>query len=178
MRGLNPSGVPPRSWGMDVESLGVWLTGMKGDVSWWQMSIRGIVVFAYGLLLVRFPGQRIFGKSSAFDIVLAVLVGSNLSRALTGNSPFLATLAATTVIVLVHWGVAHLAAHSRLLSWLAKGAVVRLVENGKPDRARMARHGITDGDLEEAMRLEGVERLDQVERACLERNGKISVVAK
>ncbi|HTH15610.1 MAG TPA: YetF domain-containing protein [Magnetospirillum sp.] len=163
---------------MDAESLGVFLFGMKGDVSWWQMSLRGITVFIYGLLLVRFPGQRIFGKSSAFDIVLAVLVGSNLSRALTGNSPFIATLAATTVIVMIHWGVAHLAAHSRVLSWLAKGAVVHLVTDGQPDRRRMARHGITDGDLEEAMRQFGVERLDQVKTACLERNGKISVVPK
>lgn len=161
-------------WAMLAHDLG----GVKGDVSWWQMSIRGIVVFAYGLILVRFPGQRIFGKSTAFDIVLAVLVGSNLSRALTGNAPFFATLAATTAIVLVHWLVARLATRSRVLSWLVKGAVVQLVRDGRMDRRRMQRHGLTEGDLQEAMRDAGVDRLDKVAVACLERNGKVSIVPK
>lgn len=163
---------------MDWTALAEHLVGTKGDVNWWQMSIRGAVVFACGLVLVRFPGQRIFGKSTVFDIVLAVLVGSNLSRALTGNAPFVATLAATTAIVLIHWLLAHLAPKSRWLSWLAKGAVVKLAEDGRIDRRRMARHGLTDGDLEEAMRTLGIERLDRVHAAYLERNGKISVVPK
>jgi uncharacterized membrane protein YcaP (DUF421 family) len=163
---------------MDWTALGEQMVGIKGDVSWWQMCIRGVIVFACGLLLVRFPGQRIFGKSTAFDIVLAVLVGSNLSRALTGNAPFLATLVATTAIVLVHWLLAHLATRSHRLAWLAKGAVVRLARDGQVDRARMARHGLTDGDLREAMREKGIERLDKVAEACLERDGRISVVPK
>lgn len=163
---------------MDWVSLAYDLGGVKGDVSWWQMSIRGVVVFAYGLMLVRFPGQRIFGKSTAFDIVLAVLVGSNLSRALTGNAPFVATLAATTAIVLAHWLVAHLSMRSRMLSWLAKGAVVEIVRNGQMDHRRMRRHGLTEGDLQEAMREFGIDRLDKVETACLERNGKLSIVPK
>lgn len=163
---------------MDWAGLAQDLVGQKGDVSWWQMSIRGAIVLAFGLLLVRFPGQRIFGKSSAFDIVLAVLVGSNLSRALTGNSPFLATLAATGAIVLIHWAVAHLATRSRAISWLAKGAVVRLVADGRPDRTNMRRHGLTQGDLEEAMRKQGIADLTKVEAAFLERNGSISVVKK
>lgn len=163
---------------MDWMALAEQLGGVKGDVSWWQMPIRAVVVFAYGLVLVRFPGQRIFGKSSAFDIVLAVLVGSSLSRALTGNAPFVATLAATTAIVLVHWLVAHLATRSRAVSWLVKGAVARIVTDGTPDRALMRRLGLSDGDLEEAMRGSGLDRLDKVGAAYLERNGKISVVPR
>lgn len=163
---------------MDWLSLVEQWGGVKGELTWWQMSIRGIVVFAYGLALVRFPGQRIFGKSSAFDIVLAVLVGSSLSRALTGNAPFVATLAATTAIVLLHWLVAHLTTRSHRLSWLVKGAVIRIVADGRMDCAIMRRHGLTEGDVEEAMRTAGIQRFDQVEAAYLERNGKISVVPR
>lgn len=161
---------------MDWLSLAEQLGGVKGELTWWQMSIRAVVVFAYGLLLVRFPGQRIFGKSAAFDIVLAVLVGSSLSRALTGNAPFVATLTATTVIVLVHWLVAHLATRWHLLGWLVKGAVVRVVADGRIDQRRMRRHGLTEGDLHEAMRAAGIDRLEMVAAAYLERNGKVSIV--
>lgn len=163
---------------MDIFGLAETLVGQTRDVTWWQMTIRGVIVFFYGLLLVRFPGQRIFGKASAFDIVLAVLVGSNLSRALTGNSPFFATLGATTVIVLVHWLLAHLANHWHGVGWLAKGSVVQLVKDGQVDWKRMNRHGLSRGDLDEAMRISGIASLDKVSGAFLERNGKVSVVKR
>lgn len=163
---------------MDWMALAEHLGGVKGDVSWWQMPIRAVVVFAYGLILVRFPGQRIFGQSGALDIVLAVLVGSSLSRALTGNAPFVATLLATTAIVLVHWLVAHLATRWHAVSWLVKGTVARIVTDGRADRALMRRFGLSDGDLEEAMRQFGIDRLDKVKAAHLERSGKISIVPR
>lgn len=161
---------------MDWLSLAEHLGGIKGELTWWQMSIRAVVVFAYGLVLVRFPGQRIFGKSTAFDIVLAVLVGSSLSRALTGNAPFAATLAATTAIVLIHWLVAHLATRWHVLGWLVKGAVVQVVVDGRVDWRRMHRHGLTEGDLQEAMRAAGLDRLEKVGAAYLERNGRLSII--
>lgn len=163
---------------MDWLEMAERLGGVSGQVSWWQMSLRGVAVLIYGLLLVRFPGQRIFAKSTALDVVLAVLVGASLSRAVTGNAPFVATLVATTVMVLVHWLVAHLATRSRALSWLVKGTVVRIVAEGRPDHRRMRRHGLTESDLEEAMRDAGVDRLDKVEAAYLERSGKLSIVPK
>ena len=38
------------------------------DITWWQMTLRGVLVFFYGLALVRLAGARIFGKLAAFDI--------------------------------------------------------------------------------------------------------------
>ena len=40
------------------------LIGTEGGViAWWQMSIRGVLVFLFGLVLVRLAGQRVFGNS-------------------------------------------------------------------------------------------------------------------
>ena len=154
------------------------LVGRGHDLDWWQMAIRGVIVFLFGLLLVRFPGQRIFGKSTAFDIVLAVLVGSNLSRALTGNAPLAATLATTAIMVFLHWGIAHAATRWPALGGLAKGTEATLVRRGQVDWRRMHRHGLSRRDLEEAMRERGVEGLERVETATLERDGRISIVAR
>jgi uncharacterized membrane protein YcaP (DUF421 family) len=79
------------------------------------------------------------GKLAAFDIVLAVLVGSNLSRALTANAPFGPTLAATAAIALVHWSITFLALRSRLVDKLVKGDVVSLVLHGEVDWRAMRR---------------------------------------
>jgi uncharacterized membrane protein YcaP (DUF421 family) len=58
------------------------------------MSLRGLSVFLFGLALLRVFGRTAFGKQSPLDIVVAIVVGSNLSRTLTGNAPLLPTFAA------------------------------------------------------------------------------------
>jgi uncharacterized membrane protein YcaP (DUF421 family) len=154
------------------------VTSRAGMITWWQMSIRGVLVFLYGLVLVRLAGRRVFGKLAAFDIVLAIMVGSNLSRTLTANAPFLPTLAATAAIALAHGSITFLALHSRLVDRLVKGPSVPLVHEGEVDRRAMKRYGLSADDLEEAARSAGVFELDQVRAAMLESNGRISVRAR
>jgi uncharacterized membrane protein YcaP (DUF421 family) len=147
-----------------------------GNITWWQMTVRGVLVFFYGLVLVRLAGQRIFGKLAAFDIVLAVLIGSNLSRTLTANAPFVPTLAATGGIVALHWAITKLALRSKMIGWLVKGDVLQLVQDGRVDWQAMRRGGISEGDLEEAMRDAGVRGVNEVDSAFMERSGNISVL--
>lgn len=112
------------------------------------------------------------------DIVMAVIIGSNLSRALTGTAPLLSTMAATGVMVGLYWAVVHLVQYNRTLGWLVKGEAVRLIRDGELDRSLARRHGVSDRDLEEAARSSGLRGLDEVGSATLERSGKISVVGR
>lgn len=147
-------------------------------ITWWQMSIRAVVVLVYSIVLFRLADRRVFGKYAALDIVAAVIFGSTLSRALTGNSPFFATLVATAVLVLVHAGLARLAFQSRWFERLSKGRAVQLVREGELDADAMARSSITEQDLTEAVRARGGLRTDlaDVKAAYLERGGQITVI--
>ena len=71
------------------------------SITWWQMTIRAAVGFLFGLLLVRIFGQRAFGRQTVLDVILAIVVGSNLSRTMTASAPLWPTLAATTVAALL-----------------------------------------------------------------------------
>jgi hypothetical protein len=75
------------------------LFGETGNVTALQECARAILILAYGLAILRLAGRRIFGRWSALDIIVSIIVGSNLSRALTGNAPLLGTIAATTVLI-------------------------------------------------------------------------------
>jgi uncharacterized membrane protein YcaP (DUF421 family) len=75
----------------------------KDQILWWQESMRAVIIFFYGLVLIRFLGRRAFGKHSTLDILLAIVIGSNLSRAITGNAPFIQTIIATAVIFALYW---------------------------------------------------------------------------
>jgi uncharacterized membrane protein YcaP (DUF421 family) len=152
--------------------------GTSMEIAWWQMSIRAVIIFAYGVILLRLAGQRAFGRQSALDIVLTVLIGSNLSRAMTGGSPFLPTMAGSAALVLLYYASIHFTQRFDLVGFLLKGEHRYLVRDGSADPATMRQVGISDRDLHEAMRTEGVEELSDVKLATLERSGHVSVVKR
>lgn len=148
------------------------------EIAWWQECIRAVIILAYGLILIRFAGRRAFGRQTPLDIVLAVVIGSNLSRTLTANAPFFPTLAGTAALVVLYWLASHLAQRSKAFGWLVKGSPVWLIRDGKLDDKAAAWRGVSDGDLEEATRGSGMHGLSEVGTAVLERSGKISVLRR
>ena len=152
------------------------LFGASGYLLWWQECARALVIFAYGLVLVRVAGRRVFGKWSALDIIVSVVVGSNLSRALTGSAALGGTLAATTLLMAVHWVLAHAAARSKWFSGLVEGLPIHLARAGKASEHALLRDSISQHDLEEALRQSGVEHVADTRLIVLEPSGKITVL--
>ena len=155
------------------------LIGTHGqDINGWQMSLRACLVFLIGVLMVRFAATRAFGKWSALDIILAVVVGSILGRAMTGNAPFLPTLVATCVLLALHDLLIRASARWSWLSLITKGRSILLVDDGQPLKAAMRRSGIGERDLQVALRSAGHSGLEDVRSVTLERNGDITVVSR
>jgi uncharacterized membrane protein YcaP (DUF421 family) len=151
------------------------LTGETiGHIGVLQMVLRALIVFAYGLVLGRLAFTRAFGRWSPPDILVTVIVGSNLSRTLTGPAPLLPTLTATTAMVAAYWLISKLASISAPLDWLFKGRAMRLVRAGKLDGPALRRAALSDRDFEEAMRERGIRTLGEIDESYLERGGKIS----
>ena len=150
--------------------------GSTGHVSASQECVRAVLIFFYGLALVRLAGRRVFGKWAALDIIVSIIVGSNLSRALTGSAPLIGTLAATTLLMVLHWVISHLAARSPALSHLVEGRPIDLVgaDGLRPELQK--RHAVTEADLNEALRSAGIERVEEARKLTLEPSGKISVL--
>jgi uncharacterized membrane protein YcaP (DUF421 family) len=143
-----------------------------------QECARTLVIFFYGVAVVRLLGRRIFGKWAALDIVVAIIIGSNLSRTLTGSAPFLGTLLATTVLILLHWLAAQGAARSRLMSRLFEGLGTTLAEDGRLDRDTAVRFSVSEADINEALHQSGAAGVEDTRRMILEPSGKITVLRR
>jgi len=152
------------------------LFGWAGHVSWGQECARAVVVFCFGLLLVRVDGRRVFGKWSALDIIVAIIVGSSLSRARRGNASLVGTILATTLLMVLHWLVAQAAARFPRISRLVEGSAIELAVGGEKRPATLIRQSISEADLLEALRQSGVERLGDTRLIMLEPSGKITVL--
>lgn len=144
-----------------------------------QMTTRAVLVFFAALALLRLSGPRTFGGSTAFDMVVKIMLGAILSRAVAAASPFWGTLLAGPAFVLLHRGLAWASYHFDWVGKLVKGQVYVLARNGQPDPEQLRQLKLTDKDLHEGLHANGnVAALADTEAVYLERDGSISVVKK
>ncbi len=146
------------------------------DIQWWQMCLRAVLILLVGVALVRFSGKRAFSRSSALDIVVTIVLGSNLSRALTGNAPFFPVLIATTVLVVLYRILAQLSRSGGMFEFWIKGRQVALITGGQLEPQAMRSESLSKDDLYEALREQGIDDPAKVRLSMLERGGQISVL--
>jgi uncharacterized membrane protein YcaP (DUF421 family) len=149
------------------------------DLTFVQVSLRGIIVFLATLTMVRFGHKRSLSRKTSFDAVLLVILASVLSRAINGSAAFFATLGGGVVLVLLHRLFAYLAYHSHWFGILVKGSPDTIVHDGECDLRMMRHNHLSMHDLEEDMRLDAnLDDLSKVRIARVERSGDISFIKK
>jgi uncharacterized membrane protein YcaP (DUF421 family) len=149
------------------------------DLTFVQISLRGIIVFLATLAMVRLGHKRSLSHKTPFDAVLLVILASVLSRAINGSAAFFATIGGGVVLVLLHRAFAHLAYYSHGFGILVKGKPDIIVRNGECDFPMMRRNHVSIHDLEEDMRLGAhIDDVSRVRLARVERSGDISFMKK
>ena len=149
------------------------------ELNLWQMSLRAVIVYVLGVVLIRLGDKRFIGKFSAFDVLMAIMIGSVLSRAITNPEAFFAKLAAAGVLVALHAAFAALAFHTDWFGSLVKGTSRKLVIDGEIQWDAMRRAYISENDLMGALRENaGTADLSKVKEARLERSGNIVAILK
>ncbi len=147
------------------------------ELTFVQVALRGIIVFAALLVMARLGNRRFLSRLSAFDAVLGFILASMLARAVNGSAAFFPTLGSGFVLVGLHRLLGIIAFHSDWLGSLVKGQSEILVQDGKPDLSSMRRHSISKKDMMEEARLNGqVTDMAQIQRATIERNGHVSII--
>ncbi|MCE5267284.1 MAG: DUF421 domain-containing protein [Planctomycetaceae bacterium] len=168
-----------------IDAVGSWLMFVFGGdapvrpLAVGQVAARALVVYAIGLTMIRLAKSRLLGNATPLDVVLAVVIGSLLSRGINGAASISGTAAACAALVALHWLVTKLACRSHRFGNLVKGHCRLLVDNGQVQRAALERSHLSEADLLEELRLNAnVDDLDRVERAYKERSGQISGVRR
>ena len=143
-----------------------------------QLSVRALLLFAFGVLCIRIAGRRTFSQAAPLDIIVYLIVGSNLSRVMVGGAHVFPSLAATLTLVVLHRILAYATLRWGLLANLIKARPKVVVRQGHPELATMAQEGISEADLLASLRLHGIAKVEDVDLAMLERNGRISAIRK
>ncbi len=148
------------------------------DLNSLQVSIRAIIVFAATIWIVRVGEKRFLAQRTAYDAVLAFILASMLSRAINGSAAIVPTLIGGLVLVLTHRLLSYWAARSHRFGSLIKGHDIALITEGKIREEALRAHHISRHDLHEDIRLHGVDSVEKIKEARLERSGEISVIKR
>jgi uncharacterized membrane protein YcaP (DUF421 family) len=149
------------------------------DLTFIQISLRGVIVFLVTLITMRLGHKRSLSRKTPFDAVLLVILAAVLSRAINGSAAFFATLGGGVVLVLVHRLFAFLAFYSHGFGILVKGRPDVIVRDGQRDLGFMRRNHVSTHDLDEDMRLSvHTDDLSKIRVARVERSGDISFIEK
>ena len=160
---------------MDLHSL----FGSGEHLTALQMGVRSFIMFFIALALIRIGGMRIFGKKTAFDNILVIMLGAILARGVVGASPFFSTVVASAVMVVIHKILALLALRHIWVGKIVKGIHRSLYKNGELNTRNMRIATISKDDLMEGVRLQiNSNSLDDVKEAYIEKNGQVSIIEK
>ena len=155
------------------------LSAEPRDLTFVQVSLRGVVVFLVTLITVQLGHKRSLSRKTPFDAVLLVILASVLLRAINGSAAFFATLGGGVVLVLLHRVFAFLTFYSHRFGILVKGRPEVIVRDGQCDMAMMWRNHVSTHDLDEDMRLSAhIDDLSNIRLARVERSGDISFIKK
>lgn len=144
------------------------------EIEWWQMCVRASIIFVYALFLYRLIPRRAFAGSAAIDVALMIIVGSSLSRALTGNAPLFMTLWGVGFLYALYIALTAISRRSEKFSRIVKGRALVVIKDGKVIEYALAKAQLSSTDIREHLRLNGIENVENIRRACIERNGSFS----
>jgi len=142
--------------------------------------LRSLAIYVILMVVFRIAGKRSLAQITTFDFVLLLVIGEATQQALLGND-FSVTNAFLVIVTLIGLDIALslIKQKSSVVEKLLDSTPVVIVEEGKLLKDRMGKARIDEADiLARARELQGLERLDQVKYAILERSGGITIIPK
>ncbi|MDQ6712647.1 MAG: DUF421 domain-containing protein [Candidatus Dormibacteraeota bacterium] len=151
----------------------------KLGIPWSHLLIRAIIIYIVFFVGLRLFGKRELGQFTTFDLVLVLLVANALQPAITGPDQSVTGGAIIIAILLLfNRGIALLRSRWPWFDTLIEPPPTVVVRDGQISKAALEKEGLSDADVEMAVREHGVDKVSEVKLAVLENDGSISVVTK
>ncbi|MHB1556690.1 MAG: DUF421 domain-containing protein [Isosphaeraceae bacterium] len=140
--------------------------------------LRAAAVYLTLWLCLRIAGRRTLAQMTNFDLILLLFISESAQNGLMGTDTSLTnSLLVIATLIGINVGMSLWARQWPRLGRVFDGLPLVLVAHGRPIPERLRRSRVDEQAILAAAReLQGLERMDQVRYAVLERNGTISII--
>ena len=139
-------------------------------------ALRATFAYFYLLIIVRILGKREIGASSAFDLIVALMLGDVVDEVIYGDVTIMQGAVAMAVIGVWHLVNSWASFKSQLIDKLTGAPPTVLVKSGRIQHKALAQERLNEEELFSGLRMMDVDDVKEVKQATLEPNGQISVL--
>jgi len=142
------------------------------------MTIRGIIVYLFGITLTRF-NKKLFGIRTPFNFILFIMLGSIFANAILYADTFIHTLGTVLILMLLNGLITVLSYYVPVIELFVKGSPSQLVKNGEIQWDEMRKEFITQRELLTELHSKlHTHDLNKIAAANLESDGTIEFIEK
>jgi uncharacterized membrane protein YcaP (DUF421 family) len=140
--------------------------------------IRAAIVYVVLLVVFRFAGKRSLAQITTFDFILLLIIAEAVQPGLTGgDDSMMNSLLMVLTLVGLDIGLSLIKGRFVTLEKLIDDVPLVLVVDGKPIQERLRKSRVDESDILTSARMtQGLERMEQIKFAVLERSGGISII--
>lgn len=140
--------------------------------------IRSVSVYLFIIIALRIFGKKELSQLNTADVILILLISNSVQNAMVGNNTsLLGGIVAAIALFVINLIFKKVMLKSDFIKNLVQDKPEILIHNGKVEFKTIAKIGITDDELKEAMREHGVEFYKDVKLAMFEIDGSISIIS-
>ncbi len=137
---------------------------------------RAVAVYVLMLVVVRALGKRTVGNFSAFDLLVALMLGEIVDEMIYGDVRFIHGTVAMVTIGAIAYADSWLSYWDHGMEAILEGKPSIVVKKGEFHLPGMRRERMNEKDVLAALRLKGIRDMREVEFALVEHDGSVSVV--
>jgi|SRR5688572_15884637 uncharacterized membrane protein YcaP (DUF421 family) len=137
---------------------------------------RAAAVYVLMLIVIRALGKRTVGNFSAFDLLVALMLGEVVDEIIYGDVMFTQGAVAIVAIAALAYADSWLAFLHPSVEALLEGTPTIIVRNGRFERAGMRKERMTEQDVMAHLRGEGIHDMREVHLAVVELDGTVSIL--
>ena len=146
------------------------------SVPWWELVVRGIVVYMFLIIVLRLTGKRQIGQLSPFDLVLLLILSNAVQNSMNaGDNSLVGGLITATTLIAANYIVGLITFKSKKLEEIIEGRPQVLIHDGKLFEEVMNEAKLTRHELDSTLRQSGYFEIKEVKLAILENNGRVTV---
>ncbi len=143
-----------------------------------ELLVRGLVLYAGILVLMRLMPRRTGGQLAMMDLVMVLLVTEAASHALGDYDALGDGLVMVIVIMALNYLVNFLSYHVPAFERLVSSPPLLVIRNGRFLRRNMRSEYLTEEELMSYLRQNGIDDVSAVKAAFVEDEGKVSVIKR
>ena len=148
-------------------------------MDWQELGLtaaRGLLVYAAMLVVIRLLGKRTVGNFTAFDLLVALMLGEVVDEIIYGDVTLAQGFTAILVVALAKYLTSWLTYFDHGFNRIFEGKPTELIRNGEIVRRGLRSEAMNEKELMAALRLQGVTNVREVKLALLEVDGQVSVI--